>query len=452
MNQNFNYSNSFSFDQIQPQQQFVNHQPQEIPEVIPFIKSKEWIETKNELYKMMKAYTERMNQQREQEALLAAQREQELREQEQAAQRKQKLLAQKQAAQEKEEPLQNSDFRKLIEEMYGIKASAEQKQKLEETMLELLELCREKELYCVHDSIEDLIGRAMNTMLLSINLKSQRLEVKNVTPDLPIKEPEYSLSMGDEHLSTIPKTESDEVIKYSVKNLVPIPSESEIYSKPLFDDEEIISTKIEEADFDLEEEIRFVENFSYDNSSARPPKELNVEIADTILESLSPSPILIEDIQDNDSQREEIDIVSETDELLPPRIESDNYDSEGDIHFLEELLVDNSIPSSENELSNFDHQDDPLFPRPPPEPPDVEFNFEPNSREVISAVTNDNDELECFDPGEEINVFANIKDDDYFPFLFVIRIFLPYLIYLEVSPSLLSAESEDTIFDPGISD
>ncbi|GKE60261.1 hypothetical protein Tco_1510628 [Tanacetum coccineum] len=33
--------------------------------------------------------------------------------------------------------------------------------------------------------------------------------------------------MGDEHLSTIPETESDEVIKSSVENLVPIPSEFE---------------------------------------------------------------------------------------------------------------------------------------------------------------------------------------------------------------------------------
>nr|GEY87031.1 hypothetical protein [Tanacetum cinerariifolium] len=40
---------------------------------------------------------------------------------------------------------------------------------------------------------------------------------------LPTEEPEYSLSMGYEHLSTIPETESDEVIKSSVKNLVPIP-------------------------------------------------------------------------------------------------------------------------------------------------------------------------------------------------------------------------------------
>ncbi|GJX22481.1 hypothetical protein Tco_0226926 [Tanacetum coccineum] len=50
---------------------------------------------------------------------------------------------------------------------------------------------------------------------------------KAITPDLPIEEPDNSLSMGDEHLDTILETESDEVIKSSVEILVPIPSESE---------------------------------------------------------------------------------------------------------------------------------------------------------------------------------------------------------------------------------
>ncbi|GJX22841.1 hypothetical protein Tco_0227286 [Tanacetum coccineum] len=48
-----------------------------------------------------------------------------------------------------------------------------------------------------------------------------------ITPVLPIEEPDNSLSMGDEHLDTIPATESDEVIKSSVENLIPIPSEPE---------------------------------------------------------------------------------------------------------------------------------------------------------------------------------------------------------------------------------
>nr|GEW77038.1 hypothetical protein [Tanacetum cinerariifolium] len=48
-----------------------------------------------------------------------------------------------------------------------------------------------------------------------------------VTPSLPIEEPDNSLCMGDEHLNTILATESDEFIKSTVENLIPIPSESE---------------------------------------------------------------------------------------------------------------------------------------------------------------------------------------------------------------------------------
>nr|GEZ66888.1 hypothetical protein [Tanacetum cinerariifolium] len=292
-----------------------------------------------------------------------------------------------------------------------------------------------------------------------------------IAPILPTKEPKYSLSMGYEHLSTTPETELDEVTKSSAKNLLPIPSKYEV----TFDDEKINSDEIDphcfnvesdliesllnrdtlidsfpkfdfllkefsselahinlilpeikEADFDLEEKIRFVKNLLYDNSSP---------------------------LEDSDSLIDEIDLFLATDELLPLNIKSDGYDSEGDIHFLEELLIDDSISFPENESFYFDRQNDPSFLRPPPEPPDVEFLFDLEP-EVISAVMNNIKELnedECFDPGGEINVFTNIKDDDYFPFIFVIRIFLPYLIYPEVSPLLLSAGSEDTIFDLGIS-
>nr|GEZ32589.1 hypothetical protein [Tanacetum cinerariifolium] len=48
-----------------------------------------------------------------------------------------------------------------------------------------------------------------------------------VTPSFPIEEPDNSLSMGEEHLDTISATESDEFIKSSVENLIPIPNESE---------------------------------------------------------------------------------------------------------------------------------------------------------------------------------------------------------------------------------
>ncbi|GJR62669.1 hypothetical protein Tco_1504831 [Tanacetum coccineum] len=59
---------------------------------------------------------------------------------------------------------------------------------------------------------------------------------KAITPDEPIEEPDNSLSMGDEHLDTIPATESDEVIKSSVEILVPIPREFEGISEDTCDE------------------------------------------------------------------------------------------------------------------------------------------------------------------------------------------------------------------------
>nr|GEU58476.1 hypothetical protein [Tanacetum cinerariifolium] len=194
--------------------------------------------------------------------------------------------------------------------------------------------------------------------------------------------------MRDEHLSTILETESDEVIKSSVEKLVPIPSEFEVTSdneNTLIDSSpnydyllelahiDPIPPRIGESDFDLEEEIRLVKNLLYDNSSPRPPEEINAEIADMIIEFLSPSPIPIED---SNSQMEEIDLFLDKDDLMPPGIESDDYDSKGDIYFLEEFISNDPLLLPENESSNFDHHDDPSFPRPPPEPPDVEILFD----------------------------------------------------------------------------
>ncbi|GJX19206.1 hypothetical protein Tco_0221883 [Tanacetum coccineum] len=53
---------------------------------------------------------------------------------------------------------------------------------------------------------------------------------KEITPDLSTAEPDNSLSMGDEHLNTIPETE-----KSSVENLVPIPSEFKGISEDICD-------------------------------------------------------------------------------------------------------------------------------------------------------------------------------------------------------------------------
>ncbi|GKE25766.1 hypothetical protein Tco_1441150 [Tanacetum coccineum] len=64
--------------------------------------------------------------------------------------------------------------------------------------------------------------------------------------------------MGDEHLSTIPKTKSDGLIKSSVENLVPIPSESEDFSNiksaydvPVCDDFTTVSNPLFDANDDF---------------------------------------------------------------------------------------------------------------------------------------------------------------------------------------------------------
>nr|GEW58061.1 hypothetical protein [Tanacetum cinerariifolium] len=108
--------------------------------------------------------------------------------------------------------------------------------------------------------------------------------------------------------------------------------------------------------------------------------------------------VVMNDISDNSTNGpllEEVDLFLVLDNSIPPGIENFDYDSEGDIYFLEELLSNDSLPLSENESSNLNHHDDSSFPRPLPKPPDVEFffDFEPNSGELISAVMNSIDEL-----------------------------------------------------------
>nr|GEU66039.1 hypothetical protein [Tanacetum cinerariifolium] len=162
--------------------------------------------------------------------------------------------------------------------------------------------------------------------------------------------------------------------------------------------------------------------------------------------------VFMKDISDdlsNDPLLEEVDLFLASDNSIPSGIMNFDYESEGDIRFLKELLIDDSIPFPNNE--SFDFEDDPLFPRPPLKPLDVEFFFDLEPDVIAEEISDELNEDNCFDPGGEFDIFLNVEDDDYFPFMFVIRIFIPYLLYHEVFPLLLSAESEDTIFDPGIS-
>ncbi|GKA12472.1 hypothetical protein Tco_0692018 [Tanacetum coccineum] len=60
----------------------------------------------------------------------------------------------------------------------------------------------------------------------------------------------------------------------------------------------------------------------------------------------------------------EIDIFLASDDSMPPGIENDDDDSEGDIHYLEKLLSNDSTSLLENKSYNLDHVNDPS-PNPP---------------------------------------------------------------------------------------
>nr|GEV71136.1 hypothetical protein [Tanacetum cinerariifolium] len=273
-----------------------------------------------------------------------------------------------------------------------------------------------------------------------------------ITPN----KPDNSLSLGDEHLDTVPAMESDEFIKSSVENLVPIPSESEgdnecdvsacevfttflnilfdsdydfhssddqsfsdedfpkeIYSNPLFVEEIIpmkidphpfnaesdliesllnhdssiissfskidslfdefagkltllksIPSGIDETDCDPEEKTHFIKSLLYENSSPRPLEEFVSKNSDVAIESFSLSPIPVED---SNSLMEEINLSFTPDYPMPSGIEEDDYESEGDILVLEELLSNDSLSLPENKSFHFEI---PSFFRPPAKPPD----------------------------------------------------------------------------------
>nr|GEZ17921.1 hypothetical protein [Tanacetum cinerariifolium] len=207
------------------------------------------------------------------------------------------------------------------------------------------------------------------------------------TSVLPTKEPNKSLSIGDEHLSTTPKTESDEVLKSSVENLVPIPSESEVTSDnesecdvPVCDDITTISKHLFDCNNDftssddksLSNEDVPMENFKiYSNShfddeeiisTKLDPHHFNVE--SDLIESLLNQDTLIDSSLKFDYFLEEFSGELVHINQILSAIEEADFD-----------LDDDHFPLSKNESSNFDHHDDPSFLRPPPEPPDVVFSL-----------------------------------------------------------------------------
>nr|GFB43756.1 hypothetical protein [Tanacetum cinerariifolium] len=147
-----------------------------------------------------------------------------------------------------------------------------------------------------------------------------------ITPDLPNKELDNSLSMGDELLSTISKTESDEVIKSSVKNLIPIlklfsdfNDDSTLSDDDSFKDIDYIEASPPDSEFVSLEEVKediLREKLLYINLLIAKIESLNNNFTpDCVLKSPSPFHIPVED---NDSFFEKSDTsLSYSDNSLP---------------------------------------------------------------------------------------------------------------------------------------
>nr|GEU97791.1 hypothetical protein [Tanacetum cinerariifolium] len=117
-----------------------------------------------------------------------------------------------------------------------------------------------------------------------------------ITPVLSTEEPVDSLSMGDEHPDTIPTTESDEVIKSSVENLVQIPSESESIPDTMCDlhivnnptplepkdhFEIVINSKDDISSSD--DDFLYIENIEYVKASPHDSEVVSLEAAGIVI-------------------------------------------------------------------------------------------------------------------------------------------------------------------------
>nr|GEW68620.1 reverse transcriptase domain-containing protein [Tanacetum cinerariifolium] len=256
-----------------------------------------------------------------------------------------------------------------------------------------------------------------SSSLPSNTIPNPKGEAKAITTrsGMSYKEPPIP-TPGVEQQEPIEETTNTELpstkdIQPPTKNLIPIPHECEVVS--------------ENGNYINRMEMLFTIDL-------RPHNSTN---DNTNVESFSSLPI---PIQESDPHQEEIDVVAVTDDVLPQRMENDDSDEEVDA--VDVLRVDNFIQNSEHEYfesEDFDFDNPPLL-LPPLEPPDKGFNFEKEISVERSVIV----KFECINARMKLDVFNDEND------------VLSYFIFVIFSKefSLLSAESEDTIFDPGISE
>nr|GFC85266.1 hypothetical protein [Tanacetum cinerariifolium] len=132
-----------------------------------------------------------------------------------------------------------------------------------------------------------------------------------ITPVLSTEETENSLSMGDEHLGTISATESDEVIKSSVEDLVLIPSEFEGTPDTMCD----VHLVNNHTPLETKDHFEIVINSNDDNSSSDDDSLYNENIKyveaspyDSEVVSLKVAEIVIPEVEEieDDNLREKL--------------------------------------------------------------------------------------------------------------------------------------------------
>ncbi|GJR33274.1 hypothetical protein Tco_1109506 [Tanacetum coccineum] len=299
-----------------------------------------------------------------------------------------------------------------------------------------------------------------------------------ITPVLLTEEPVDSLIMEDEHLDTIPATESDEVIKSSVEELVLIPSESEgisdgVCDVPLCDNPTPLKA--------FKDHSEIVVNSNDDDTSSDDDDFEDIEYVEASPPDLEI--VSLEEVNDVDQEKEEFDlenILQIQDVILREKllninrlianIESLNDNSTPNCvlkspspfpipdsnSFFEKS--DTSLSYSDNSLPEFEsfsdhteetssgstttHANNSL-----PEYDSFHFEIEPDQGELTNVVMEDIlGEPRVHTPNVLPTHPTLLIDSD-----FIIRTFLPYFTYPVISYFLFSSGSEDTIFDPGIS-
>ncbi|GJX70005.1 hypothetical protein Tco_0307176 [Tanacetum coccineum] len=224
------------------------------------------------------------------------------------------------------------------------------------------------------------------------------------------------------------------------------------FSNPLFDSNEDFTSSDNESlsDEDApEDRVKIYSNplFEFDDeyisSNVNPLFEEvleNIESKDSYVSNLDELTLLVTPLFDANEDEcfdtggdiDEIDAFLDIDVLTD--IKAGYHDSEGDIIYLESLLINDTIPNL---------------------PPKVFLGHDPKS--LNNEPDNLKSMVKVFDPGileKKISptyVRLPFEDRHYLSLTYVIRIFLPYLTYSMDSSLPLSSGSEDTIFDPDIS-